>query len=254
MTESLDVVLKGKSTLIKNKQYLATKDYVQPFIDRFTGKNATFICNVKRSDQISVTDGVDDTVYNKVMITAILPDVISIGEKVFNTVVTMAYALDTKVPVVKFYSGVIDKEDRFFQFGRQFVKIQKIEDSTPFDLMDLDEIIKKVGTDNCHDSIRDLMHATYGNGELIRRLGTWVDYTLNKDYITEVGKVKLASSLVIDTYKNLTIDQDSDFYSFGKDVPIFNVMASMIDAITNDEKDLINRFEKTLLVSEMLTV
>ena len=42
MTEELNNILEGKTTLIKNKQYLSARAYIEPFIKRMDEFKATY--------------------------------------------------------------------------------------------------------------------------------------------------------------------------------------------------------------------
>ena len=109
MIETRQELLKGKSTVIKNVQFLSAEDYTQPFFDRMDKLKATYIINVKVADQMSTTNKVPDTVYNKVHIQAVLPDSYY---KTNHTkkVVGFVYGLDVKKPAAKLYIADIDEQ------------------------------------------------------------------------------------------------------------------------------------------------
>lgn len=253
MVEDLKTVLEGKATLIKNRQYLSTKEYLNPFVERLSPLTNRFICQVKPADQISTTGSTTDTVYNKVLLTAILPDSFDVNGVKYNRVVNMAYALDTKVPVAKFYTGVIDPSYRFYQFGRGYSEVQKIEVSNPLDFSKLMPLIERSKADSCEKMLTGISQALLNKGVMTRYLGDWIDFTLTTDYyIEDVGKVKLANSLPITTYSDVILNKDSNFYSDAPNVAISTLYESFAEQISEDEKDLINRYEKTMLINEML--
>jgi len=66
MEVSLEKLLKGKSTNIKGVDFLATKDYVQPFVDAVKPFTNEFVIKVQAPDQITYTDKEEDLTYNRV--------------------------------------------------------------------------------------------------------------------------------------------------------------------------------------------
>lgn len=253
MVEDLKTVLEGKATLIKNRQYLSAKDYISPFVERLSSMTNRFICQVKPADQVSTTGGNSDTVYNKVLITAILPDSFTVDNVVYHRTVCFAYALDTKVPVAKFYTGVVDPAMRFHQFGRGYCEVQKIDVSTPLDYTKLMPLIAKGNDDNCEAMLKGICRASLDKAVMTKYLGDWVDFSLTKDfYVEDIGKVKLANSMPIKTYSDVILDKESEFYSDEDKVTYGTLYKSFAEQIYDDEKDLVNRYEKTMLVNEML--
>ena len=78
MELTIEQLMRGKATKIKDKEYFTTEAYVTPFIDRVSKMTDNFIINAKPADQISLTrDGeinFDDVIYNRVWIQGVLPD------------------------------------------------------------------------------------------------------------------------------------------------------------------------------------
>ena len=70
MELTVEQLLQGKATKIKEKEFFTTKAYVEPFFDRMSKYTEEFIINVKPADQISLTPSgevnFDDIVYNRV--------------------------------------------------------------------------------------------------------------------------------------------------------------------------------------------
>ena len=78
MEITIDQLLKGKSTIIKGKEYLSTEAYVTPFLERMSKFTNDFQVQVKLPDQYTLTKNGDinleDITYNRVWVQAILPD------------------------------------------------------------------------------------------------------------------------------------------------------------------------------------
>ena len=66
MEITLNALLEGKPTIIREKEYFATKDYIQPFIDEMSKFTKNFIINVQLPGQITISNNNKDLTYNKV--------------------------------------------------------------------------------------------------------------------------------------------------------------------------------------------
>lgn len=66
MEITLSRLLEGKPTIIKGKEYLATKEYVNPFIDEMSKYTDKFIVHVQEPDQLLINDDNNDTTFNRV--------------------------------------------------------------------------------------------------------------------------------------------------------------------------------------------
>ena len=82
-----------------------------------------------------------------------------------------------------------------------------------------------------------------------------IDRCINFKFHNDFGTVKLPESLPIEVYKNLFYNEKSDYYTQDNSVSGFDVYQAYTDIICNGKsKDLVNRFEKTLLVSRIMGV
>lgn len=61
-----NLLLDGKSTIIKNKNYLSTKEYVEPFFDEMSKFTNDFIIRVQTPNQMTITDENKDITFNRV--------------------------------------------------------------------------------------------------------------------------------------------------------------------------------------------
>ena len=107
MEITIDELLAGKGTRIKNNEYFPTAGYVEPFLERMSKFTNDFRVQVKLPDQITLTNegniNKDDVTYNRVWIQAVLPD-----EYCFENhqeVIGMVYGLDVRKPIYKIYKG-----------------------------------------------------------------------------------------------------------------------------------------------------
>lgn len=250
MIETKDVLLQGKSTLIKNKQYLSTADYVNPFFNRMDLLQSEYVIQVKQADQLSGTETNPDLIFNKVHIQAILPETYY-NENDCRKCLGFLYGLDIKTPVAKFYIADIDREGNLFGFDTNNLIVQELEDATPINYAPIQNLLER--TDNNALMIQQIKNTTYADHEeMVHKMGEWVHYTLTNFYINEGGKIKLSTSLPIDAYKSLKLDKDSNHYvELHNAITILDVYKAFASLIKND-KDVINNYEKTILFTRML--
>ena len=253
MIETKNNLLKGKSTIIKNKQYLSTAEYISPFFDKMDELKAEYIIRAKSADQISITNSNPDIIYNRIHIQAILP-VDYYYENDCNKCIGFIYSLDTKIPTAKFYIADIDENQNLYAFDYSYFDVQKIEEANAINYSSIDQLLKLQNINK--DIIHNIKNLNYSNrSSLINKIGEWIDFTLTKSYIDDFGKVKLSTSLPIDAYKSLLIDKDSSYYIEDSinEIKIDQIYLAFADLIKND-KDIINSFEKTVLLSKMFNL
>ena len=68
------------------------------------------------------------------------------------------------------------------------------------------------------------------------------------------GNVKLAESTPIEVYKDLFYNEKSKYYTTSDVVDGFTVYNAFTELITEDKRDITNKFEKTLLISDILGI
>ncbi len=244
MEITLDALLKGKPTIIKDNKYLSTKEYVQPFIDEMSKYTKNFIIHVQLPNQVTLSENNKDLTYNKVWIQAIWPSQV----EGYNETYGLVYALDTKSPVYKVYRAFIDMKTHnlcVFDPSWLIAKSLKPETLLSYDIQGL--------IDKPSDMARRLktMKNSFISPEIEdthEMLGKLINKSLLYQYKNAGGKTKLASSDIVKAFTDVYYTKTSNFY-----VPstiegsLHNYYSSVCNQITKS-KDIINRFEKTLLV------
>lgn len=253
MVEDLKTIYEGKATILKNKSYFSAQDYIKPFVEKVSGYTDKFICEVKVADQLSAEDDTVNTVYNRVLITAVFPEEYDfvIDKVPYHRVVCMALGLDVKTPICKFYTGVMDHNAVFYAFGGDCMSIQKVEPETALDYTPIQTIIDNGFKDQCQVMITQMQDLRIPESLLKNKLGEWLDFAMTKEYFNDSGKIKLPTNMALEAYKNITIEKGSDFYSeetLKHLQPIYKAFSSQIGS---DDKDLLNRYEKIQLVNQM---
>lgn len=252
MEISLTELLKGKPTIIKNKEYYPTKTYVEPFIDKVSPFVKEFIVNVKTPDQITLSSNEADLTYNRVWIQAVLEDKHTIDNHA--EVIGFLYGIDVKKPVVKIYRGHLNMAcTNLTVFNPMWMNVQEMISGDPINFSPLKHLLED--TSNFKLKLDSMKNEYIDRDGRKEQLGKWVDYVIRESEDYGYGKVKLAASTPIDAYKRLFLDQDSEYYiPEGVDPSLFDVYNSFTKIITEDKKDIMGKFEKTILVGRMLGV
>lgn len=257
MKITLDQLLNGKPTKIKDKDYFPTKAYVEPFLERMSKFTSDFRVEVKLPDQITRTVNneinTDDITYNRVWIQAVMPEEYAWDNH--DEVIGFLYGLDVRKPVVKTYRGALNRAcTNLCVFDPQFLHVQELAPEKAIDFRPAERLMEqtsdlKLWLKNLKDTEWDREPALIESN-----LGKWVRNTINQSYDDGYGKVKLATSTVIDAYKSLFVDSKSEYYvKEEENVNMFNVYNAFTELITNDGgKDIMNKVEKTLLLRNIL--
>ena len=78
---------------------------------------------------------------------------------------------------------------------------------------------------------------------------------MNFDYTNEFGKVKLSNSLLINGFVSLFDDIQSPYFTRNDtQLSYMDLYYAFAIQFTKDNKDIINRFEKTVLLTQILDV
>lgn len=264
MELTLDELLKGKATIIKGKEYFSTEAYVTPFLERMSKLTSDFRIQAKLPDQISITKkedlNLEDTVFNRVWIQAILP-----GEYAFDNhseVIGMVYGLDARKPVFKIYRGAINNAcTNLCVFNPSFLSVQEIEPEKAINYKPVTRLLEETCDIKTWLEKLNETEVPYNESVINENLGLWVRNSISSSYDSGFGKVKLAASTPIDAYKLLYEKKDSPYYvKPGEVTNMFNVYNAFTELISNDQnkegdsKDLLNKCEKTLLLKDILVL
>ena len=256
MELTIDQLLQGKATKIKDKEYLTTEQYVTPFLERMSKFTNEFIIQAKPADQISLTQDGDvnfeDIIYNRVNIEAVLPNEYCFeGHK---QVVGFVYALDTRKPVVKEYMGGLRTAClNLCTFNPAALSVQELEPGKAIDYNFVTRCLEMA--DDMGAVLHTLEGMEFTKEMMYQEMGYHIDRCINCKFHNDFGTVKLPESLPIEVYKNLFYNEKSEYFTKDGKVNGFDIYQAYTDIICNGKsKDLVNRFEKTLLVSRIMGI
>ena len=249
MEVTLNELLKGKPTIIKNKEFFQTRDYVEPFINKVSALTDDFKIKVITPNQVTFTNNVQDVTYNRVLIQAVLPEQYCIDNH--DEVIGFLYGLDVKRPVVKIYRGYLNRAcTNLCVFNPDWINIQEIIPGEFLNYAPIDELLRS--TNDFSVKLKKLKNTTVDRSEKITLLGSWVDSTLRYHQNYGFGKVKISKTIPVDAYSQVFIDTSSPYYvPENTDPTLFDIYNSFSQLITN-EKDILNKFEKTTLINKIL--
>ena len=258
MELTLDQALKGKATQIKGKEYLTAEAYITPFLERMSKFTDDFRIQAIPANQISLTKegeiNMEDMVYNRMWIQAVLPD--DCGYENHDRVIGMVYGLDTRKPVVKLYNGGLNRACcNLCVFDPSFLNVQELEPEHAINFKPINALLEQTSTIKATLERLANIEVEYDEAVINKNLGLWVRNTMDKQFTSQFGKVKVATSTAIDAFKLLYQDKESPYYvNPGYSTDMFNVYNAFTQVLTNDTKDIVNKCEKTLLVSDIIGV
>ena len=260
MKIELDELLKGLATKIKDKKFYQTEAYVTPFLDRMSKLTDEFEVQVKLPEQITVTKkedlNFDNITYNRVWIQAILPDSYTVENHA--EVIGMVYGIDTRKPIVKFYRGGLNMACcNLCVFNPSMLAVQEFKPEQAISYKPLDAIMER--SYEIQQFLNKLNTTTFPrrNDWINEQLGKWIRNSMHLKYENGITPVKLGAPNVLDAYKLLFEDSKSDYYvkPDTERTTMFNVYNAFTEVISNkDNKDIISKCEKILLVKDILEI
>lgn len=250
MEITLSELLNGNATKIKNKDYFATKDYVQPFIDSMSAITTDFRIKVKLPDQITMAEE-DHITYNRVLIEAVLPPTHTIDDH--DEVIGFLYGLDVRKPLSKVYRGYLNRAcTNLSVFDPKWLIVSEVKPSTGI-ILDTKKMLELPSTFEA--TLKKLKGEVIDRLDMTDRLGEWIDISLRENYYNGMQNVKISPTVSIEAYKSLLLDENSNYFvPLTKEITKFDVYNAFTQVITDDTKDIMNRFEKTMMVNTLLKV
>lgn len=258
MELTLEQALKGKATQIRGKDYLSTEAYITPFLERMYKFTNDFKIQAIPANQISLTKegdvNMEDMVYNRMWIQAIMPD--ECGFENHDRVIGMVYGLDTRKPIVKIYNGGLNKACcNLCVFDPSFLNVQELEPGSAINFRPINRLLEQTSTIKATLECLSNTEVPYNENIINKNLGLWIRNTMSKQFSNQFGKVKVSSSTVIDAFKLLYEDKESPYYvNPGYSTDMFNVYNAFTQVLTDDKRDIVNKCEKTLLIADIIGI
>ena len=246
-----DLLFEGKSTIIKNKNYLSTKEYVESFFDEMSKFTDDFIIRVQTPNQMTLSGEDKDITFNRVWIQALMPEDHAIDNH--RECYHLIYGLDVKKPVYKVARGYVNMAcTNLCIFNPQWLSVQELEPEKTF-VYSIQNLMKM--TSDFESRIKKMKN-TFLSPEVEDRqklLGSMIEKSLLYEYSNQAGKVKLSPAMVVKAYENVYINTDSPYYvKDTEECSVFNYYNAFTELIKDaTKKDLMTGYEKTLLVGQL---
>ena len=252
MEITISKLLEGKCTVIKENEYLSTEEYVSPFIEVMKKFTTDFSVQVQLPSQLTITDSKEDITYNRVWVQALLKD----NSYGYTETINLVYALDVRKPIYKIFKAYKDrKTGNLFAFNSQWINVYELKPNEEF--VDFEPIVKHLLelTDDSDKRFDNLEKNTVSSETEERQqfLGELIENSMLFEITNKGGKVKIASQMVLKAYQNVYMDSSSRNYVAEEECTKLNYLDAFSSLITEDDKDIVNRFEKNLLVYQMFT-
>ena len=249
-----DLLFEGKSTIIKNKNYLSTKEYVEPFFDEMSKFTDDFIIRVQTPSQMTISGENKDITFNRVWIQALMPEDHSIDNH--RECYHLIYGLDVKKPVYKVARGYVNMAcTNLCIFNPQWLSVQELEPEKSF-IYSISNLMKMTSD---FESRITKMKNTFLSPEVEDRqklLGSMIEKSILYEYSNQAGKVKLSPAMVVKAYENVYMNTDSPYYvKDTEECSVFNYYNAFTELIRDaNKKDLMTGYEKTLLVGQIFDI
>ena len=252
MNITIEELLRGKSTVIKGKEFFPTKQYVEPFLEKMSKFTNDFDVSVVLPSQMTLSKESTDTTYNRVLIQAIMPEDQCIDNH--DETIGLLYGIDVRKPIVSLYRGYLNRAcTNLTVFNPIWIRTNELAPETPINFTPLKELMEL--TSDFKIKLETMKSVTLDRDSKETHVGTWIDNVLRQDIDTGFGKVKISTAHVISAYKKLFLDQESEYFvPQGVDPTLFNVYEAFTQIITDDKKDIMSKPYKTLLLSNILNL
>lgn len=252
MEITTDLLLKGKPTIIKGKEYLPTADYVQPFFDEMAKFTDKFIVKVQTPNQITLTDGDEDITYNRVWVQAVMPEKYAIDNH--TEVYSLLYGLDVRTPVYKVARHYLNNAClNLCIFNPSWLSVTELQEGETFKYS-----IKSLmeATNDMEIRLRNMKN-TFLNRDsdsIHLLLGEQIEKVMHLEWSNLSGKTKLSTATVIDAFKSVYVDTRSPYYvKDTEECSVFNYYNAYTEII-RDSKNFFNNIESTLLLNSLFNL
>ena len=246
----LNQLIQGKETKIYNKQFNNTLYYIEPFLKKAEENNVkNYYIQVKMPNQVNTKFGKvdeDNMTFNKVLIHAELPS----NNDEYAPYVGITYALDVKEPVIKMYKGIIHKStNNTFAFNPNNINIQFLKNNIDYSPLDKFFINEELD----YSMFNEFKNQVYTYRDIKYQLGKWVSSCMHTQMQTEAGTVMVPAEMPVAVFKNLYFNNNSTNYVDKQETIDKNHLYHTYSSIClNNNRDIINVFEKNIIINDIL--
>lgn len=249
MILSENELFKGKSCVIKNKSYFQTKDYINSFKDKVKDIVKEFCYEAIAPDHITKDNDVLDASFTRVLVYATLNKKQEVEG--YSEVLSLVYTLDGRKPLYKVIRGFLKEgTTNLYVFDPNWMIAYELEPDKEM-YINVKQLLELES--NFANNMTLLMTTEIKRVSLCGMFGNWVDRCLTSSYDNGFHSVKMSSKDIVDVYTSLFVSNKSNkFIALDKKITLFDIYKEMIEIISDDDKDIVNRFEKTILLNKIL--
>lgn len=242
MNINLKELLSGKATKIGNKEFLETKEYVNPFLDIVSKYTENFQIKGVKPKQITINETEEDLTWNRFFVEAILPEKYSIDGH--SSSLLLIGALDKNI-IKQSYIKTNSFCTNMTIFNPKHINTQKIDEKKlTWYFQDFLE-----QEDNFTDTIKKLKESALLYNERHDILGKLIDTSmkfsnLNKEDMMSNKLTKLPLNHIIKAYQCVYYDDKSKYFKANLETNQFHLYSAITQNITDDE-DFLNKPEQS---------
>lgn len=242
--------------VLKDVEYKSPNELITPFVEKLKPFSEEF---VNRSDSIAKTvdakgdaKGDANSIYTKISTMCILKREMPVKD--YKQIIGLGYALDVRKPYYKIYGGYLNTRYNSLLMINPDIQHYEIDPySQEFELSYVDFLLNKtIDLVQCDNAI----HETISGDKLSvsEELGSAIINSLDLSFNFGFGKIKIATSLIIKMYNEIYKIKGNGPFSFspGADCDVYYYYNALSNLIYNNNKDIINIPEKTLLIRSIL--
>lgn len=237
--------------VLKDVEYKSPNELITPFVEKLKPFAEEF---VNRSDSIAKAvdaKGDANSIYTKISTMCVLKREMPVKD--YKQIIGLGYALDVRKPYYKIYGGYLNTRYNSLLMINPDIQHYEIDpDSQEFELSYVDFLLDKtIDLVQCDNAI----NATISGDKLsvVEELGSAIINSLDLSFNFGFGKIKIATSLIIKMYNEIYNNKNSPFsFSPGADCDVYYYYNALSNLIYNNNKDIINIPEKTLLIRSIL--
>lgn len=246
MKLTLEELYLGNETEIGDVKFKSTKTYVEPFINKVKPFVNHIEINASYPGQLVKTEDKNAITFNKVHIKCYVK---SESDSDLKEIIVFSYTLEGKTPLSKIYRGYESKDGHFVVDNPNWIIVQKIEEDGGIDVSKITSLLED--TSNMK-TFQDKLNKVITKDQITKSVGNWITYCMITVQEHDLYKTKLPYRHAINGYKSLTQNTDSGYYMIADSTYVHSVYYAMLQIITDDTKDIMNVFDKTILVNNML--